>query len=792
MLISLNWINDYVDLKGIDYKDLVNKLTLSCAEVEGAEVVNGNFDNVVAGKIIECEKHPKSNKLHLLKVDVGKTVLDIVCGAKNARVGIIVPVALIGAKIGDITIDKAVVGGYNSYGMCCSAKELAIGDDNSGIMELDENTVVGTDLRSVLGVKDVVIEIDNKSLTNRPDLWGHYGIAREIAALYGRELKPLKSIELENLSDLPKVQVDVESSACYRYTSCIIKNITKKVSTQEMQLRLYRAGMRGINLLADITNYVMLELGTPMHAFDSNIVNKIKVEDVKEETKFVTLDNQERVLPKGTMVISDGKQPVAIAGVMGGLNSEITDNTNSVLVESACFDGSNVRKTALNLGLRTEASARYEKMLDPELTMLALQRYYYLLKQMDNGAEIASNVTDVYKFKYPEKVIKITKEFIDNYIGIDIAEEEIVKILTSLQFQVKVVKKGEYEVKVPSFRATKDINGKADLVEEVTRVYGYDNIEPKSPLQPVEPVKLQDTVKFEYDVKYMLASKFNYHEVHSRIWYDDATNQKLGINPVSHIRVKNSIEKDSSEIRSTMLPNLLSFVLLNKNNYSQVSLFEIGRVVLGINKQTNLADENKNLAIVLASKTKTTEELLKELRDACYFVCEEVIKTNFEVIPTTKQNELFHPVNHYEILNNGNLIGQIGMLHPRVKNNLDKKLNVVMAELDFDKLIISVKNETKFEKVSKYQNTTLDFSFALKDDMLYCNIESIANNINTNLNYKLNLIDIFEDKNKNEKSYTLRYNIWANDHTMTGEEISEFHKTVIKNFENNNIKLKDM
>ena len=335
MYISLNWIKDYVDLDGINVEELINKFTLSCAEVEGVEYKGRDLSGIITAKIESVADHPNSKKLHLLKVNTGKDIIDIVCGAPNVREGIIVPLATIGAKIGDVTIDKATLGGFDSFGMCCSAKELGISDDHSGLLVFDEKTPIGVDVKDVLDIEDVVFEVDNKSLTNRPDMWGHYGIAREIAAITGRQLKQIPVWDGNGSGE--ELNISVNTNKCYRYTSATMGNVTRKISPINMQIRLYYAGMRALNFLADATNYVMLELGQPMHAFDNSIVKNIQVEEVKNDTEFVTLDSQTRVLSKGTMVIASDNKPVAIAGIMGGENSEITDSTNSVLIESACF-----------------------------------------------------------------------------------------------------------------------------------------------------------------------------------------------------------------------------------------------------------------------------------------------------------------------------------------------------------------------------------------------------------------------------------------------------------------------
>lgn len=787
MYISLNWIKDFVDIDGIDVKELINQFTLSCAEVEGYEIKGENVSGVITARIEKIENHPNSKKLHLLKVNTGKEVLDIVCGAPNVREGIIVPLATIGANVCGVTIAKAVVGGYDSYGMCCSAKELGFSDDNSGLYVFEEGTPIGVDIKTILDIDDVVFEVDNKSLTNRPDMWGHYGIAREIAAITGR---PLKSIDLwDGKGTGKKLDITVTTDKCYRYTTATMDNILRHVSPINMQIRLYYAGMRGINFLADVTNYVMLELGQPMHAFDNKIVDNIQVSEIKEDTKFVTLDSVERTLPTGTMVIESNHTPVAIAGIMGGENSEITDDTTSVLIESACFDGVDVRKSAIKLGLRTEASARYEKMLDTALTEIALKRFIYLIKKYDANAEITSDITDIIRYTYPAVEIEITKQFIDKYIGISIPMDRIVGILTSLEFGVKELDKDTLLVSAPSFRTTKDIKGKADLVEEITRVYGYDNIPAVSTKQEVYPVKQDKLIDLELDIKYALATRYNYSEVHTYIWNDFDTCNALGINPKSYIRIINSLQKDNDKIRSSMIPSLMKVVMDNKNDYmDEVSVFEIGRVVEGI-KEDGLVDEHKHVGIVRASKGKISDILLS-LKEAVEYLFSNVIKAKVNFVKTEIEDDLICSVNYYNIECQNKYLGYIGIVNPSVTKKIDNKINIAVAEFDFGALKELDEIEYKFEKVSKHPGTELDFNFEIPNNMLYSDVERIALSYQSQLKYKVSLCSIFKPEGSGYSNYTLHYAVWADDHTINGDEIEAFHKGVIDTFESNNIKLK--
>ncbi len=787
MYISLNWIKEYVDLNGIEVEDLLNKFTLSCAEIEGVEYKGCGFSGVISAKITKVEEHPNSKKLHLLKVFDGKKEIDVVCGAPNVREGLVVPFATIGAKVGELTINSAMVGGYLSNGMCCSAKELGLTDDNSGLMELPDNTPLGKDLKELFGVEDVVFEVDNKSLTNRPDMWGHYGIAREISALVGR---PLKKVEVYDKALSGKApNVNVKTKECYRYTSATMANITRKVSPIDMQIRLFYVGMRPINFLADITNYVMLELGQPMHAFDNECVTAINVEQLDKEEKFTTLDGVERVLPKNAIVIKNDKDIVAVAGVMGGLDSEITPNTTSVLIESACFNGISVRKTSTQLGLRSEASARYEKMLDPELTLVSLLRYIYLVNKFDADAQITSGISDVYNYKYPRITVEITKEYIDSMIGNVLPEQRILDILQSLELKVVSNKNGVYKVDIPTFRATKDISGKQDLIEEISRIYGFDNIVPNAPKQVLEPRVLDKNIRLDYDVKYALASKFNLNETHSYLWYDSECNKKLNIKPYSCLRVVNAINKENDELRSTMVPTLLKVIMDNKNELSEIGTFEIGRTIKALDKN-NQAIENKTLGIALYSKKDSYEQLLLNAKDIVDYLLNNICLIDVEYkLNTSVKESYLSPVNNYDILVGGEKVGFISPLHPTTKANLDKKCECVVCELDFDKLVNATSRFNKFERVSKYPKTTLDFNFVLPKDALYSSINSVATSIKTPLNYNVSLLDIYD--NGENKSYTLRYEIFSYDKTLVSDEIETFHKNVIDTFAKNNIMLKD-
>ena len=442
MFISMNWISDFVNLEGYDQKarlDLIHRFSLSTAEVENdIELKGSDLHDVVVAEVKSVEPHPNSKKLHLLKVDCGEAELvDVVCGAPNVRVGMKTCFAKVGAHVAGMDITPRSLNGEMSYGMCCSEKEIGISDDGYGIMDVDPSIPCGTDIKTLWPIEDIVFEVDNKSLTNRPDLWGHYGIAREFSTLTGRPLKPLDTADVTAYDHLAKLDLKIEDLLCFRYSCLAVEGITRNVSPMAIRIRLFYCGMRAINLLTDLTNYLMLEMGQPMHAFDSRKVKSIRVRRFPESFEFQTLDKAKRVVDPETLMICNGDKPVAIAGIMGGLDSEIVEDTTRLTLESATFDAASIRKSSVRLGLRTDASARYEKSLDPEMTVPAIARFLYLLQGIDGGVKVASALTDEYAHHYSKVELDFDKSYIDRYAGISIDEENIVVPLRALGFGVE-------------------------------------------------------------------------------------------------------------------------------------------------------------------------------------------------------------------------------------------------------------------------------------------------------------------------------------------------------------------
>lgn len=790
MFISINWIKDFVNLDGIDIKDLIYKFTMSTAEVEGIIEYGKNTRDVVVAKVLSVENVENSKKLHKLVVDIGDKKVNCICGAPNVKEGIKVAFAKEGSLVNGLSITKTTIAGHESSGMCLSEKELGISDDNSGIMILDDKYNIGEDIKNIIPIDDIIYEIDNKSLTNRPDLWGHYGIAREIAAITNRELKLLEVENLDKYNDLKKLDINIEdSNLCYRYTGLTIDNVNKKTSSYKMKTRLTYCGLRPISLLVDMTNYIMLELGQPMHAFDKDFIKKINVKTLKNDEEFVTLDGNKRNLKEGTLMIYNENKPVAIAGVMGGENTQITDATTSLFLESANFNAVSVRKTASAIALRTDASARYEKTLDPELTKLAIERFVKVLKDEDNDIKVSSRLSDVYVKKYPVITIDISREYINKKIGVNFSDEMIEKVLTSLYFKILENKNGNFKIEVPSFRATKDVSGKADIIEEISRIYGYDNIVPQTNLWKVEPVKEDSLRELEYNVKTLLAQKYGMSEVHSYVWYDTKLNSELGIEVHDNLKIVNGLSKLDSTLRYNMVPTMLYAIYKNIKNFDEIGVFEIGRTFDYKEKGKDCV-ENKVLGIGKSSISKTEEELMFEVKS----MIENISNINKHVclnyVCNSKFNDNFiHPVNSYEVKYGEECLGYISVLNPRIKDAINKKSNIVVAQINIDMLDRIKYLDIQYEEISKYQSVDFDLSIIVDSNVTYFEIENVIKDSKIQYLKSYNLVDVYEnnEKLKNKKNITIRFKIGANDKTLTKDEIDKERNQLITNLKKYNM-----
>ncbi len=774
MLISCNKLKSYIkNNEDIDWLNIWNTFTIRTAEVENVKVVGNTFDNVVVAEILECEEHPDSDHMHVLKVDCGEAApIQVVCGAPNVRVGLKTAYVKVGGHIDGMEIKARPLRGIISNGMCCSGRELAISDNHDGIMELPGDWINGKSIKEYLPIDDIIVEIDNKSLTNRPDLWGHYGIAREICAITHHELIPLELAEIKN--DKEDLNIVIKNSdLCYRYTGLKIENIKNNKTPLDMQIFLYYVGMRSISLLVDLTNYLMLELGQPMHAFDSRVVKNIEVGLANEGDTYTTLDGVQRKLTNDILMIKNGDKYFGIAGVMGGLDSEILSDTTGIFLESATFNAGVIRRGAVKLGLRTEASSRYEKSLDPNMTDIAIKRLVYLLKKENPLMEIASNLTDIYPKKLEEEEIILDKETLKVYMGVDIPDKEVQEILELLGFKVEV-KSDLYKVIVPTYRCTKDIKIKQDLIEEIARIYGLEKFNPKPLKLDLVSLEHENIFTQEYEVKSLLASKFDMHEVNSYIWYDTSLLKDLGLEK-DNVKL---LGKDVNNIlRDDMSLSLMNIVRENFKNYNSFDIFEIGTIILN--------NENKRvLSIILAGEDKNLELLYNKAKMVVKYLFKTYKNKEISFKDNINEKKYYDSSLGKLIYVDDKKIGELNVLNKNLVSKLSKKKMVVTLDIDFDLFVKLKKEQIISKEISKYPTVSLDYTIKL-DNMKYQVLEEILEKFRSNLINDYELVGVYQNK------YTIRYVLGSKNKTLEQKDIQTFKERFMEHIKSNGLVIEE-
>lgn len=792
MYLSLNWLKDFVKLpKNITPEELASRLTLHTVEVEKIENQARRFDRVVVGEIMEVKKHPGADRLQLAEVLVDKKLqLHIVCGAPNIAAGQKVPVALVGAILPNgLEIKEAEVRGEKSQGMLCAPDELGLGDDHSGILILDNKAKIGQPLAEYLGFNDQILEVDNKSMTNRPDLWSHYGMARDISALLNvkfHEYKPNLQV-LEKKADGFSLSVRVEATnLCARYMAIGIEGVEIESSPEWMQKRLLAIGMRPINNIVDITNYVMLELGQPLHAFDQELVDKIIVREIKQSEIMETLDGLKRQLDKSMLVIADSSKPIALAGVMGGGNSEIRPETNKIILESANFDHVSVRKTSTRLGLRTESSQRFEKALDPNLCESALVRATELILQLCPNARVVTEVIDIKSKQINDiKKIELNFDWLLHKIGEEIKVSRITEILQGLGFATEKIKHGLL-VTVPSWRATKDVSLPEDLLEEIVRVYGYNNLTSKMPLVPMLPPVMNQERLLERRVKALLSGVPALSEVYNYSFVGDEQLKKLRIDPAKYLRLANPIASDMTMLRQALVENLILNVRVNQARLKEIGMFEIGSVFNdfqgelehGKNASEHLPYQETKIGIVIASDDAITS--FDRAKGDIEFLLE-----NLHLPYEWRKNEIVLPWANEQLAADlyvyGKLLGSIGLVDQRVAKSLGLKREVSVAEISFVKLIKFV-DQTKvghFEEGSRFPAVTRDLAFVIPEKVLYSELRSSILQFDELIN-ETELFDVYQGDKLGGGLKSLAFHVrYQAERTLASEEVDELQTRLL-------------
>ncbi len=793
MKISRLWLSDYVDLEGIEDSELMLRLTMGAAEFEEMELVGEHLKKVITAKVMAVEPHPNSDKLHLVDVEFGCGMgARVVCGAPNVRVGMITAFAPVGAKLPGGEVKLASVRGVESRGMLCSEAELGISDDHSGIMDVQGDVTLGMPIVNYAGVADAVFEIDNKSITHRPDLWGHLGMAREVAALYGRKLEfnadetlPARLLDVSRKDNL---RIDNRApDLCPRYCAISVKNLRVAQSPEWMQKRLKAAGHKPRNNIVDVTNYVMLELAQPLHAFDRRQIkgDVIVIRRASEGEKFTTLDGNERELLTSDVMIADAERAVALGGVMGGLNSEIEADTTDIVIESANFEPATIRRTANRLDLRTDAAMRFEKSQDPENCPLALYRALALLKETCPDMCVASDLLDDYPVKLATRVIEITAGYINRQIGMNIPKEKIVSILRSLQFGVE--EDGDaLRVTVPSFRATKDITNKADIVEEIGRVWGFDNIAqipPKVVLAP--PAEWNAFRAFEWKTRDVFALELGFNEVYNYSFVGEELLAKCRMSADRELRLKNDLSSQYDRLRRNLIPGMLTQIYANCRYFDDFALFELGRAYLKDDRKS--PEPAKERTLVAASMVSRKKYGVLDMKEAAARYMERMQLADFAFVPTSDSEfGWVHPGRALAVMADGAQIGHITQLHPAVAKAFDiEKFDVILAELDLTSLFTARKREARYEQWSAHPTSVFEVT-AVADERVY--MQSMLDILKTACGNKLMAAEIFdvyagERLEKGKKAVSFRLTFGERDRTLASEEIEALRTTAMSALE---------
>lgn len=782
MLVPLKWLRDYVDID-IDTQEFADMMTMTGSKVEKVDFFGKETNGVEVCKILEIEQHPDADRLKVTKVEVANgEILQIVTNATNIKVGDYVPVARIGAVLpGDFKIKKGKLRGVLSEGMFCGAEELTIPSafvedhkkDGIYILDHQDSFELGMDVRDVLGINDALIEFEITS--NRPDCRSIIGIAREAAVTLGKELK-YPEIKVQACDEEMSFEIDIQTDLCKRYCGRVVKDVKVGPSPYWMQRKLIEAGMRPISNIVDITNYVMLELGQPLHAFDLDDIkyNKMTVKMAEEGEKFTTLDGVERTLTSDMLVIGNQDKTLDLAGIMGGENSEIKDTTTSIFIEGASFAKENIRATSKKLGLRTEASSRFEKGIDINLAEEAVNRACQLIEELGCGT-VLNGMLDYYPQKEEVQKVTVNPVRINKLLGVNVPMDQFINILESLEFKCNLVSSEVLELEVPTFRL--DITEDADILEEIARIYGYDNI-PSASLEgnatagvKTEKQKFIDNVKSN-SIACGLNEILTYSFVSPR--GVDKINLPADDEKRNFVKIVNPLGEETSVMRTTLIPNMLDVISTNiSHKVEEVSAFECGNTFI---PQEGLPIETKKYCVGMYGK----EVDFFVLKGVIESVLNNVGLKGYEIEPETT-NLTFHPGRCAKIVYNNIYIGTFGELHPDVIENYNLGQRVYVAEINIDTVFENLNLTKSYNPLPKYPSTSRDIALIVKDEVFVKQIEDIIKANGEDLVESYKLFDVYKGAQIEEGHKSIAYSITyrSKDKTLTDEDVAKVHEKIL-------------
>ena len=787
MLISLNWLKQYVDIKE-SVEEIANALTMIGQEVEAIDIQGKDLGNVVIGQIVEFDKHPNSDRLTLLKVNVGEEApLQIICGATNHKLNDKVVVAKIGAVLpGNFKIKKSKIRDVESFGMLCSEAELGLAKESEGIIILPEDAPIGKEYREYAGLNDVIFELE--ITPNRPDCLSHIGIAREVAAYYNRKVKyPVIEMAetIESVNTVIKVNIE-DKERCKRYLGRVIKNVKIKESPDWLKTRIRAMGLNPINNVVDVTNFVMFEYNQPMHAFDlDKVEGNITIRAAKENEEITTLDGVERVLKNGELVIADDEKAIAIGGVIGGQNTQIDSDTKNIFVEVAYFTPENIRRESRDLGIFTDSAYRNERGMDIENLAVVMNRAVSLLAEVAEG-EVLSEVIDKYVEKPKRAEISLNLEKLNKFIGKTLTYEEVGKILTHLDIELKPLGDGTMLLTPPSYRA--DLTRPADIYEEVIRMYGFDNIEAKMPVMSIESGEENTNFKISRIVREIL-KELGLNEVINYSFIPKFTKELFNFGE-EVIEIKNPLSEDMAVMRPTLLYSLIANVRDNINrNQTDLKLFEISKTFKKLGEgQNGLAIEDLKIALILSGREEKnlwnqskSDYNFYDLKGYLEFLLERLNVTKYSLIRLTN-NKNFHPGASAEIKIGEDVIGVLGELHPNLVNYFGiKREKVFFAELNLTSLLKYIKIKVNYETISKYPEVLRDLAITLDRAVLVGEmVKEIKKKVN--LIEKIDIFDVYSgDKiDKDKKSVAMSIVLRDKNRTLTDEDIDKAMTAILE------------
>lgn len=779
MKISLDWISDFVDLADLAPERIADQLTIATAEVEGFETLQRFVAGVLVGEVTALE--PLTDKLHAATVDCGTRKYATVCGAPNIRVGMKAPFAPAGTQLAGAKIEATEMAGRRSEGVLCSAAELGLSRWHEVLLECPASIANGTPLAELIPERDVIVEIDNKSLTHRPDLWGHYGIARELAAVFRRPLRPLPMTDLARFERLPAYPLtldDRDGCPCY---GCLEFNVAASAASPlVIQRRLHALGQRTFGLLVDLTNYAMWELAQPTHAFDGDLLKAVRVATLGKPGKFTTLDGQERDMLADDLLIWNEREPVALAGIMGGLHSEVRPTTQKVLLESANFKASRIRRTSVRLDLRSESAQRFEKSQPPANVRLGIARILRLVEEAGARPEVTTRFTVAGDMKESYRPLAVPRKTLVSMAGKEIPDEEAQGILTALGFQARF-DRDSLQVGIPPHRSEKDISIPADVVEEVLRVYGYGRIEPKMPALAISPVHVEKPLRLEHKARRLLAEGHGFIEVHNYGWFDENWLGEIGYSPTAALELKNPAAQQNRFLRTTLVPNLLALVRPNRVHRDAFRLFEIGRVY---HQQDGKAVERSRLAGLSFHQVDfpPLEEHFREVKGAIEDLARMLGCGPFAFHSSASSTAPWEVPAYWATIElGGKPLGGIGVLAGPILEKVAIDGQVVWFDLAIDAIDGQIFPELKYAPPPIYPGSWQDFSLVWDVAQGFTALEQRLNKFSHALVLDREFLTVYKGKGlpPGQGSYSFRYWIGARDHTLSAEEIEQFRAALL-------------